>query len=491
MAVNQGGGKVATGPQAAASLIEQNLIAMEETDRQKLRLERLNRRLAEIDAERRRIENEAEALGVSLTKYSAGSFWRRAVLTVVSILVAVSLLSAGIFHEAQSSVNTIDSPRVSALDALERARVELAEQAPASETAQAQTFRKARPRPFRARAASQRQWGPLLVMSEPQAAKRYYGFDPVVKAQQKDLLTLGFDVGEADGFKGPNTRRAIAEFRALYMPESGSDLRDKDLAVVMAAYANLARTDAARFGIDHGIVAAIRLSSIRTGVDFSYLMKLAATESNFEPESESATSSATGMYQFTHDTWLDTLKQHGPKYGLVGDYAANIDYVRTRSGYRRPVVRDETVYQHLLDLRKNPRVAAMMAAETVRDYEQTLVHTLEREPTETDLYLTHFLGLDDAITFLQSLKQSPGTHAVKLFPEAARSNHDVFHPSTCDPYTVDDVYTLFEERLSRRGYGQSNTREMAYRAEKPEAARSSAALSEPALPYDWEQGRAL
>lgn len=459
------------------------------TDREKLRLERLNRRLAEIDAERRRIEKEARALGASLSKYSAGGFWRRAVLTVVSILAAVTLLATGIAHDAQSSVKTVDPVPVSALEALGRAQLERTEQATASEKTQAQTYRKARP--FRARAATQRQWGPLLVMSESEAAKRYYGFDPVVKAQQQDLLALGFDVGEADGFKGPNTRRAIAEFRALYMPESGGDLRDRDLAVVMAAYANLARTDAERFGIDHGIVAAIRLSSVRTGVDFSYLMKLAATESNFEPESESATSSATGMYQFTHDTWLDTLKQHGPKYGLVGDYAANIDYNRTRSGYRRPVVRDETLYQHLLDLRKNPRVAAMMAAETVRDYQQTLVHALEREPTETDLYLTHFLGLDDAIRFLQSLAQSPGTHAVELFPEAARSNHDIFHPSTCDPYTVDDVYTLFEERLSRRRYGQPDTRDMAYRAESPRATQSSAALSAPALSREWEQGRAL
>ena len=146
-----------------------------------------------------------------------------------------------------------------------------------------------------------------MLIPETADKKLHSVFDPIVKEQQKNLLTLGFNVGKADGSKGARTRQAIAEFRALYLPDSGKQMNDADLAVLMASYADLARSDAARFGIDHGIVAAIRLSSIRTGVDFSYLMKLAAAESNFEPKSKSATSSATGIYQFTRDTWLNTL----------------------------------------------------------------------------------------------------------------------------------------------------------------------------------------
>jgi hypothetical protein len=289
-------------------------------------------------------------------------------------------------------------------------------------------------------------------MPRSEDSQRYFGFDPIVKAQQQSLLTLGFDIGEADGFKGPRTQQAIAEFSALYLPDSISQLQDADLAVIMESYADLARRDAARFGIDHGIVASIRLSSVRTGVDFPYLMTLAATESDFEPESKAATSSATGLYQFTRNTWLKTLKKYGARYGLVGDYAAQIEFNDTRNGYQRPFVRDSALLQHLLALRKNPRISAIMAAETVRDNEQKLVHMFEREPTETDLYLTHFLGADDAITFLQSLEQSPGTHAVALFPRAASSNRRIFHPESCEPRTVDEVYALFDEKLSSRRY---------------------------------------
>ena len=106
------------------------------------------------------------------------------------------------------------------------------------------------------------------------------------------------------------------------------------------------------------------------------------------------------------------------------------------------------MYKHLLELRKNPRVSAIMAAELVRDSEQLLVKSFDRKPTQTELYLTHFLGNDAAITFLRSLEQNPETHAVELFPEAANSNRNIFHLKSSDPRTVDEVYALFDAKFS-------------------------------------------
>ncbi len=415
----------------------------------KVELELLNLRLAETEAERDNIQKELQTLKSSLTKASSSGLWSRATVAAVSVLAVASLLSTSVFQDAQSNVKENE---MSVISALETEQIVSAEHQPASSKQPAAKSSKEKAFFYRAKVASQRQWGPLLVRPEPTAKKRYFGFDPLVKEQQENLLTLGFDLGEADGFKGLRSRQAIAEFRALYLPDSAKQLQDAELAVIIATYANLARSDAARFGIDHGIVAAIRLSSVRTGVNFSYLMKLAAAESNFKPASKSATSSATGMYQFTHDTWLNTIKMHGAKYGLVGDYAANIEYRVTRYGRQRPVVRDKSMYQHLLALRKNPRISALMAAEMVRDNQQILAYTIDREPTQTDLYLTHFLGADEAITFLQSLEQSPDAHAVELFPMAASSNHRIFHPQTCAPRTVDEVYALFGEKFSTRRY---------------------------------------
>ena len=418
----------------------------------KVELELLNLRLAETEAERDRFQKELQALKPSLTKTNSTGLWSRATVAAVSVLAVASLLSSGVYHDAQSHVKENDQPGASAFSALKTEQVVSGEHQSASGKKTPPRSGKGKTLFARAKAASQRQWGPLLVMPEPEAKKPYFGFDPLVKQQQENMLTLGFDLGEADGFKGARTRHSIAEFRALYLPDSAKQLRDADLAVIIKIYADLARSDAARFGIDHGIVAAIRLSSVRTGVNFSYLMKLAATESNFEPASEAATSSATGIYQFTHDTWLNTLKMHGAKYGLVADYASKIEYYVTRGGYQRPIVRDESMYQHLLALRKNPRLSAMMAAEMVRDNQQKLAHSFDRELTQTDLYLTHFLGTNAAITFLRSLEQSPDAHAVELFPRAASSNRSIFHPQTCEPRTVDEVYALFGEKFSTRRY---------------------------------------
>ncbi|MGD2052657.1 MAG: peptidoglycan-binding domain-containing protein [Gammaproteobacteria bacterium] len=417
-----------------------------------MRLDRLKLRLAEVEAERERIHKEVELLRTSWRKAASKSLWSRANKTAVSILAVAALLFPNVFHNAQSNVKYDGQPGVSVMSAADTIQTVRAQQTPDSDRKSSPRSGKKRTRYALAGTASEQQWGPLLVMAEPESGKRYYGFDPVVKSQQEHLLTLGFDVGDADGFKGPHTRRAIAEFRALYLPDSGKQLQDADLAVIMETYAELARRDAARYGIDPGVVAAIRLSSVRTGVDFSYLMTLAATESNFEPASEASTSSATGLYQFTRDTWLNTLKKHGARYGLVADYAAQIEYYQTRNGYQRPVVREPSLQQHLLALRKNPRLSAMMAAETVRDNEQRLARTFDREPTDIDLYLTHFLGADGAITFIQSLEKHPGTHAVELFPMAASSNRGIFHPQDCAPRTVDEVYAYFGEKLSARRY---------------------------------------
>jgi hypothetical protein len=422
----------------------------------KIELERLTLRLEEAEAERDNIQKELQALKLLQTKPNSAELstgmYRRATVTAVSVLAVASLLSASVFHDAQSNVKDNNQLEEPAISALETGQIVRSNHPSASSNKPPSRSDKDKTRLAMAIEATQRQWGPLLVMPEPEAKKRYYGFDPLVKEQQENLLTLGFDIGEADGFKGLYTRQAIAEFRALYLPDSAKQLKDADLAVIIANYANLASSDAARFGIDHGVVAAIRLSSVRTGVNFPYLMKLAATESNFEPASEATTSSATGIYQFTHDTWLNTLKTHGAKYGLVAEYAANIEYYETLYGYQRPMVRDESMYQHLLALRKNPRLSAIMAAEMVRDNQQILAYSIDREPTETDLYLTHFLGTDQAITFLQSLEQSPDAYAVELFPREASSNHDIFHPRTCAPRTVDEVYTHFGEKFSTRRY---------------------------------------
>jgi len=433
----------------------QNTIQSQKQEKLEADLKLLNLRLATAEVEYEKIQQELLAVEPSQTKpnfNNPGSKkpGRRVTVATASLLTVISLSFVTVYHDALSNVKVNSLNEESAMRGLLSGPIVRSEYQSTKDKRSSK--RSARAITTRAKNATKHQWGPSLLIPDATDKKHHSVFEPIVKQQQKNLLTLGFDIGKADGFKGARTRQAIAEFRALYLPDSDKQIKDADLADLMASYANLARSDAARFGIDHGIVAAIRLSSIRTGVDFAYLMKLAAAESNFEPKSKSATSSATGIYQFTRDTWLNTLKTHGAKYGRIGEYAANIEHYETVYGYQRPRVRNEAMNQHLLELRKNPRVSAIMAAEMIRDSEVLLAHSFDRKPTQTDLYLTHFLGNDAAITFLRSLEQRPDVHAVELFPEAANSNRHIFHPSSSAPRTVDEVYALFDAKFSTRRY---------------------------------------
>lgn len=376
------------------------------------------------------------------------------VATAAGVVLSLGVLaSVATFQNAQSTMQT--APQATA-PGDERARFDPPETAPvaaAEEKKPPPQTNNPRTRFARVNHAGHRQWGPALLLTEPQPAKAAQTFDPLVKQLQTNLLTLGFDLGKADGFNGPRTEQALSEFEALYL--SGANLKEPPSRTALTAitknYADLARDDAKNFNVDRGVLAAIRLSSVRTGVEFSYLMKLAAVESDFDPLSEATGSSATGLYQFTRETWLNTLKSHGDSYGLEA-YTTKINYYIDRDGNRRPVVRDKAVYKHLLELRKNPRVSAMMAAESVKDNVRRLTRSFDRAPSQADLYLTHFLGPDGAISFLRALNDTPDALAVDMFPAAAQSNQDIFHPKTCKPRTVDEVYELFGEKFSALRY---------------------------------------
>jgi hypothetical protein len=446
-------------------------------------LSSLKAKIAELVSERDAACREVELLEISLanansrleaaerqvkscqptlqTPSTAGRFcWslNRAVTTAAVFLLLGMLASATTFRNAQSTLqeppqSLVHDDAMAQVNVPDRGAIAAADSDSGKPKKPPPQTRKRKTRFAKAEPPVHRQWGPPLHLQDTQAAKTRHLFDPLVKAQQNDLLTLGFDLGEVDGFKGARTKQALDEFQSLYFSGAGLEQAPGpgELATILGNYANLARDDANRFHVDRGVVAAIRLSSVRTGVDFSYLMELAAAESNFDPVSKAKGSSAMGLYQFTHDTWLNTIKMHGEKYGL-GDYAAQIEFYVNRSGYQRPMVRDNALYQHLLDLRMNPRVSAMMAAETVMDNLQRLTFSFDREPARTDLYLTHFLGHKGAVSFLRALDENPDAFAGELFPAAARSNQNIFHPKVCKPRTVNEIYEFFGRKFNTSRY---------------------------------------
>ena len=196
-----------------------------------------------------------------------------------------------------------------------------------------------------------------------------------------------------------------------------------------AAIAGLG-TRAGGYEISADVLTGIQQASANTGVDFSFLMAQAAKESGFNPDAKAKTSSASGLYQFVEQTWLSVVRKHGAEYGL-NDLASKIKIADDGS----LKVADRAVRKEILDLRRDPSIAAAMAAEHAADNEERLDAKLDREVQPADLYLAHFLGLKGAVNFLRAMDTDPDQSAAAISPRAAASVPAADFDSTFKPGT--------------------------------------------------------
>ncbi len=175
-----------------------------------------------------------------------------------------------------------------------------------------------------------------------------------------------------------------------------------------------------------GVVNAIKTASAKTGVSFSYLMEKAAAESNFNPTVKAKTSSATGLFQFIESTWMDTIKKHGSKHGINTDQSK----------------------QNLLNLRKNPEVASVMAAEFAQSNKAHLQKTVGGDIGNTEMYFAHFMGAGGASAFLSQLKKNPMATGADLFPKEANANRGVFYNKNGSARSLGQIYEFFDNKFS-------------------------------------------
>ena len=189
---------------------------------------------------------------------------------------------------------------------------------------------------------------------------------------------------------------------------------------------------------------AIASASATTGVSFHYLYHQASIESGLNPNARAATSSASGLYQFTEQTWLATLKQHGAEHGL--EWASNAITRGTTGHY---YVADPTTKQEILALRQSPETSAAMAGEYASDNQGYLQAKLGRETNPTDLYMAHFLGPAGAARFLKAMDANPDAPAASVMPAAARANRWVFWDKSGSARSLSDVYQRFASRFEQ------------------------------------------
>ncbi len=166
-------------------------------------------------------------------------------------------------------------------------------------------------------------------------------------------------------------------------------------------------------------MTALRTASAATGADFGYLVKTAQRESNFDPAAKASTSSATGLFQFTSETWLNMLERYGAQHNIKSE----------------GLPRDQ-----LLAMRSDPDLSARMAGELAKENSKILGKKLGRPATSAELYTAHFMGPQDAARLIKAARRNEEGAAAALFPRAALANASVFRGKDGDKLTPAELY---------------------------------------------------
>lgn len=166
------------------------------------------------------------------------------------------------------------------------------------------------------------------------------------------------------------------------------------------------------------ILSALKQAAESTGADFSFLLKTAQRESNLKADAKASTSSASGLFQFTSETWLSMLDRYGAGHGVSPD--------ATR--------------EQKLALRNDPHLAAKMAGELAKENAGILEKKLGRAPTQAELYAAHFMGPSEAAKLVEAARTNVDGPASALFPRAAAANANVFHDADGRQLTAAGLY---------------------------------------------------
>jgi hypothetical protein len=289
--------------------------------------------------------------------------------------------------------------------------------------------------------------------------------------QVAEVSLAGIEMPDTTAFQLPSIEPAPVELTggfdplAALTPARAADVGDVRARIIMAmpltspptsegseddadsqpASENLITFEGMR--VPRWIVDAILRASDQTGVDPVYMMALADKESSFIPANQASTSSAQGLYQFITSTWLEVVRSFGAKHG----FAAEAEAIRVVDG--QLIVPDEAMREHILALRRNPWLSALMAAEMKKRDRTKIENKLGREISRSEFYLSHFFGVDSARKFMSLLDAKPKQSASRVFPAAARANKALFFAKAgrkTRQLTVAEVYGKIDEMIDKR-----------------------------------------
>jgi hypothetical protein len=213
------------------------------------------------------------------------------------------------------------------------------------------------------------------------------------------------------------------------------------------------------------VAGAIKQASSLTGVSFEYMLTTAKMESDFNPTAGASTSSAHGLFQFIDQTWLGTVKEAGAQLGY-GSYADAI----TKNASGSYTVADPTMRRSIMKLRDDPQAASSMAAALTQSNSFKLTGLLGRRPSDSELYMAHFMGVGGAAKLIANAEDNPQAVGARLFPNAAAANRSIFYAKDDRARSVSEVYSVLDSRYASAANSKATRTAMAFYGDTPSTA---------------------
>lgn len=193
------------------------------------------------------------------------------------------------------------------------------------------------------------------------------------------------------------------------------------------------------------VAQAILNAAKVTGADPVVMMAIADKESSFDVDVKAKTSSGTGLFQFLDQTWLEAVKQYGSKHGMEEDAKA----VKVERGGRL-YVDDPAHLERILEKRKDPAIAALMACERTLAATAKVKERVGADLSRGEVYMTHLLGTSGAGRLIETVATQPNKSSASVFPRAAASNKALFYKGRAKPLTTLELHGRISGQLEMR-----------------------------------------
>jgi hypothetical protein len=136
----------------------------------------------------------------------------------------------------------------------------------------------------------------------------------------------------------------------------------------------------------------------------------------------------------------------------------------------------------IMKLRDDPSASSAMAASLTQNNSFQLTGKIGRRPTDSELYMAHFMGVGGAAKLISNAEDNPQASAARLFPNAASANRSIFYDRQGNARSVSEVYAELNSRYAGAANSQATQSALAiYGNTSPSTSVASAAAPAPAI----------